>query len=291
MVLIVEQIKQDALIRLVRKSKKFSGVDEKVILYALLKRLEHDQVMQRFLERSSLKGLERNKKTKRLVKDVRAVLFPMYGMYYNKHSDDRFKLLKELKKDSSLEMYKNILHCHASSRERLPFYEKLYREIFTITGKPTKILDLGCGLNPFSLPFMKLKNIEYLASDFSPSDCAFLEEYFTIAKIKGRVICLNLTDDVDATKVWGLPHVDVCFLLKVVDVIDQKGHKASEILLKNIKSDFVVVSFSTMTLSNKKMRKPKRTWFEVMVKRLGYTYTEIEKPNEIFYVVDKRYSS
>lgn len=59
-----------------------------------------------------------------------------------------------------------ILDLHSSTRERRDFLPDLYGRIFRITGAPGRILDIGCGLNPFSVPFMGLPaDCEYVAWD------------------------------------------------------------------------------------------------------------------------------
>lgn len=49
-----------------------------------------------------------------------------------------------------------LLGLHHSTQERLPDYAGFYQHIFNICGKPNTLLDLACGLNPFSFPFMGL---------------------------------------------------------------------------------------------------------------------------------------
>ena len=45
---------------------------------------------------------------------------------------------------------------HLSTRERLPYMERFYAEIFEHTGVPGTLLDLACGLGPLALPWMGL---------------------------------------------------------------------------------------------------------------------------------------
>ena len=52
--------------------------------------------------------------------------------------------------DAALE---RMLSRHASTRERLPLgdTDALYNRIFAVTGKPSSVLDLACGINPLYL--------------------------------------------------------------------------------------------------------------------------------------------
>ena len=61
----------------------------------------------------------------------------------------------------------------------------------------------------------------------------------------------------------------------------------SEKLIENLNSRFIVVSFSTKTLSGKKMNFPERNWFGRMLMRLGKKFKKINFENEVFYVITK----
>jgi hypothetical protein len=92
----------------------------------------------------------------------------------------------------------------------------------------------------------------------------------------------------DLSFVKEFPKTDVCFLFKVLDVFEMKGHKLSEELLKRIKSKWIIASFSSRTISGKKMMFSRRGWFEMMLKRNEYSFKKIEKENEIFYVIKNK---
>ncbi len=189
-------------------------------------------------------------------------------------------------KEKRTSLIKQILSTHSSTQERLPSYQRLYTKIFSITGKPKAILDLGCGINPFSFPYMKLKGCTYYAYDINEEEIASINQYFKLlhtenSSFKGKAIVADIINT-------DLPKADLCFLLKMTDVIDQgKGHKRTEELLKRIPATFIVVSFATKTMSGKEMTAPRRSWMEWLCRRLGYEYTILEFPNELFYVVKR----
>ena len=59
-----------------------------------------------------------------------------------------------------------MLRAHASTRERVPHLERFYAGIWRETGLPARVNDLGCGLNPIALPWMRLDpEATYRASD------------------------------------------------------------------------------------------------------------------------------
>ena len=224
-----------------------------------------------------------------MIKQVRARLRKAYGLFRDDPAK-RQKLMEKLLAAPAAAQKKvidEILSTHASTKERLPIYNNLYAKIFALTGKPGVILDLGCGINPFSYPYMKLRKCTYLAYDINEEEINILNKYFSLLRRKipyfdGQAAAA------DVLQMQKIPPADVCFLFKMTDVLDKnKGHKATEEMLKRIPAEYVVVSFATKTMSGKKMTAPRRNWMEWLCKRLGYEFTILEFENELFYVVKK----
>jgi 16S rRNA (guanine(1405)-N(7))-methyltransferase len=192
---------------------------------------------------------------------------------------EREKILSRKDKNLSDE----LLEIHKSTKERISIYPFIYQKIFTITGKPKSILDLGCGMNPVSYPYMKIK-AKYYASELNKKDCVFLQKYFKIMKIKGNAFALDLKKPNLLKK---LKPVDVCFLFKVLDTIEKKGHKLAEEIITKVKSKWIVISFATQKLGGRPMKHAYRGWLERLLERLGYKYKIIKEKNEIFYITKK----
>lgn len=214
---------------------------------------------------------------KQIIKLVRDKLRRSYGLFRQEKidSDDPKVLLKK----------------HSSTKEREETYPHLYSKIFKITGQPKTILDLGCGINPFSLEYMNLKELSYYAYDLSQKEIDILNKYFQTIHAKNHKFHgqAEIFDIMDLHKLKNLPKADLCFLFKMTDILDAgKGHKNTEIALKNIPARFVVISFSTKTMSGKPMNAPRRKWMEWLCNRLRYDYTILEFENELFYVIKKR---
>ena len=164
----------------------------------------------------------------------------------------------------------------------------MYGKLFKITGKPKRILDLGSGINPFSIPLMELGKLDFYAYDVDDSEIELMGRYFKyLSKVKkgfyGEVGVLDLRQ---WERLKRLKEVDVCFFWKTTDMVDRgKGHKASEQVIVTVPARFVVVSFPTFTVTGKRMNYPRRKWIELMCKRLGYGFEVIKMKNEIFYLL------
>ena len=282
----LEKEKIAILIQDIKKKKELRSIDDAFVAEHLHKYLQQ--------EPKNAKALRENFNPKSkayasVIKNVRSQLRKVYGLFRD-DPKGRKSLVEELlisTKQNRANLLNQILSTHSSTQERLPLYTKLYSKISAIMEKPKIILDLGCGINPFSFPFMKLKECTYHAYDINEEEIGSLNKYFHLLHTEnpsftGKAVVA------DISKV-NFPKADLCFLLKITDLIDKgKGHKGTEELLRRIPAKFVVISFATKTMSGKAMTAPRRSWMEWLCKRLGWEYIILEFENEIFYVVKKQ---
>jgi hypothetical protein len=250
------------------KSKKYATLSNEII----------DQEINDFLKKKP------KAKDKEIIKGVKARLHRIYGSFQVKKKKKRDTLLEELEQNpSSIDLHRKILETNLSTKERLKAYNTLYHRIFLITDKPKSILDLGSGINPISYPFLEC-DPTYTALEIDEEDVEFINKYFKIKNIKGKAILKAINKE----NIESLPKTDITFLFKVIDPLEvKKGHKFSETLLKAIKSKYIVVSFSTKTISNKMMKYPRRGWFEKLIRRLEYKFRIVKTQNEFYYVLYK----
>ena len=281
----LENGKIAVLIEDIKKKKELQSIDDNFVERYLVKYLHQEPALLRSLQEQFN---SRSKAYISVIKNVRAQLRRVYGLFRD-DAKERKSAVEELLKAppaTRAALIQQILSTHSSTQERLPVYEPLYSKIFAITGKPKTILDLGCGINPFSFSYLKLKGCSYYAYDLDQEEIGAINKYFALLKkenpsFTGKAMVADILT-------VNLPKADLCFLFKMTDVIDQgKGHKRTEELLKKIPARYIVVSFATKTMSGKKMTAPRRSWMEWLCKRLGYEYTILEFPNEIFYVIKK----
>ena len=277
-----------ALIEEIKKKKELQNINDLFVKEYVIKYLLHQPKIARSLQENFN---PKSKSYAAVIKTVRSQLRRTYGLFRDDQKE-RKGLVEELLTSPSSKrtvLIKQILSTHSSTQERLPFYDKLYPKIFSITGKPNIILDLGSGINPFSFSYMKLGQCKYYAYDLNEEEIASLNHYFKLLhqenpSFAGKAIVADIAS-VNLT----FPIADLCFLFKMTDVIDKgKGHKKTEELLQRIPAKCVVISFATKTMSGKEMTAPRRSWMEWLCKRLGYKYTILEFPNELFYVVEKK---
>jgi len=252
------------LVKLVKANKKYKDISDEVVKTRVEEFLAKNKV---FEEKSA-------------VKEIRSRLHRIHGSFrLNTRKLEKYLKNKEFRK---------ILESNRSTRERLDVYSELYADIFEMTGKPTSIIDLGCGLNPVSILYMDLKHVNYHAYDINESEIKFLNDFFKEFSINGQASILDLSKIENVTN---LPRADLCLAFKLVDLLEAKGHKYSEELIKILaeKCKFLVVSFATRTISGKNMNYPARGWIERMLERIGFKFEilEFDEASEIFYVIKK----
>ena len=215
-------------------------------------------------------------KSKKELKDLdenflKSRIKELYKGNFNKKSKEYKKFFKEIRKKLR-EVYggfKNI----KESRDK-----EIYAKIFSITGKPKKVLDLGCGYSKF--PF---KDIEYYGCDIGKDYVERCNEYLKKNKIKGKCFIFDLLGDVKKLK-----KVDIVFLFKVLESLEAFKKNISKKIIKNLKCKYVIVSFAKKVLSDKGyIRKKGRKWFRRILKELKYEYKIFDYKDEIFFVVKK----
>ena len=201
------------------------------------------------------------------------------------------KILKQLKKELT-EIYScflnkkstNLLDFHKSTNERKNDYEIIYEKIFQ-TFNSKKIFDICCGYNPVSYNLLKNKNLTFECYDLNKFDMNFLNSYFKKEKINGKAIDLDIYFNYKEIKTQ---KEDLIFLFKALDSLEFRKQNFSKDLLKFLKAENLVVSFSKVNLTNKKtIKNEKRNWFRNFLKKENWTYEEFETGNELFFLIKK----
>ncbi|MEK6928920.1 MAG: hypothetical protein AABW65_03115 [Nanoarchaeota archaeon] len=251
----------DGFLNKIKSKKELSGISDFIILSSLEKYFKKNKISKKKLS---------SKDSKLIVKEIRSDLRKLLGRF-EKDSSKRKTLLETNKID-------DILNTHISTKERKEDYPLIISLIKELN--PNSILDIGCGLNPLALASSK---IVYYALDINKDEIDLINNFFKRNNIKGKAFFHDLRN-YDSK----LPEVDLCLLLKVLDIIEEKGHKLAEKIIKNLKCKCIIISFSVKTLSGKPMNHPQRGWIERLLNRLGYSFNLIKTKNEIFYIASPR---
>jgi 16S rRNA (guanine(1405)-N(7))-methyltransferase len=176
-----------------------------------------------------------------------------------------------------------ILASHASTRERLPILGVFYKKIFALTGVPDAILDLACGLNPFSFPWMGLPtSVKYYAYDLNRPRLEFIHHYF---KLQGLSPSGSNTDILIHPPAVEAP---VAFFFKEAHRFEQRQHGCNLPFWKALHVRFLLVSLPTSSLSGKhNLAEQQRDLVYTTVQDQPWKVTEIVFDNEIVFCIKK----
>lgn len=140
-----------------------------------------------------------------------------------------------------------VMRGHASTRERLPHLDAFYEAIWTVTGRPRSVLDLGCGLNPLALAWMRIGDASYEAVDVDERPLATVRDFLSLVGQPHRVTHRDLV------AAPAPESADVALLLKLVTTLDRQDPSAAARLLGALHVPHAVVSFTTRTLGGRSL--------------------------------------
>lgn len=177
----------------------------------------------------------------------------------------------------------DALRAHASTRERLAALDAFYPPIWAVTAMPSSVLDLACGLNPLTLPWMGLPaDATYFASDVDRRPLRTVEAFLELVGQPHRVEVRDLVADPPDDR------ADVALLFKLVTTLDRQDPDAAERLIAALHVRHVVVSFPVRSLAGrgKGMERTYRTRLERLAAGSRVRdVTEITMPGELLAVM------
>lgn len=177
-----------------------------------------------------------------------------------------------------------IMSSHASTRERLPILDQFYTTILAELPPIHSIVDIACGLNPLTLPWMPLaSDATYYAYDISESMMSFLTACLPLLGVNGHAQACDALQSCPTQK------VDVAFLLKAIPCLEQIDKRAGHTLLHAIQANAIVVSFPVRSLGgrNKGMVEHYDAHFHALVADETWDIRRFEFSSELVFLVKK----
>ncbi|MCL2189910.1 MAG: hypothetical protein FWC16_13015 [Defluviitaleaceae bacterium] len=187
-------------------------------------------------------------------KAAKTRLHQLYGAYRQPNAHKKASALLDMWEKSatpiSTESIRPLLCLHASTHERLPFYEDFYAFIFENIPPPQTVMDLGCGFNPFALPFLleahPAKKLEaYHAHDIDTRQAALINRFFAQHQLPAAAQCSDL-----ATHTPQAP-ADLALLLKLLPVLEAQAPMRGYQLARETNAQNLVITYPLKSLSGK----------------------------------------
>ena len=179
---------------------------------------------------------------------------------------------------------RSILEMHASSRERLPILDGFYERLFSITGKPKTLLDLACGLNPFSLPWMGLPaDIRYYAYDIHQPRLELINHFFSLQGLQP----LGIKQDILVNP----PQIEaeVALFFKEAHRFEQRQHGCNRKLWCALRVRYLLVSLPTNSLSGRhNLVERQRQLVYGTLEGLPWQVSELMFESELVFCIDRQ---
>lgn len=233
--------------------------------------------------------IERKRDFKAVVKATRNKIHQVGGAYFGKAIPyERWQAelvdINPQDKTRLLEYCRKVLQQHASTRERLPVLEKFYGTLFESLSPVQSVLDLACGLNPLTAPWMPLApNATYIACDIYLNLVSFLNRFLGCILLNGKVEWCDLLE--------GCPpyQAQVALLMKAIPCLEQLDRNVTLSLLQSVQAEYIVVSFPAHSLGGhrKGMVKNYENHFRQLISSFHWKVERFEFPGELVFLMKR----
>ncbi|MEN4012015.1 MAG: hypothetical protein ROW48_08280 [Bellilinea sp.] len=225
-----------------------------------------------------------------IVKAVRNKLHQAGGAYldkpinYPQWTARLAALPNDLKHPAVLDFCRAMMALHASTRERLPYFEYFYTEILAVLPPINSMLDLACGLNPLALPWMNLPaNTRLDVCDIYTDQIAFLQAFFDHFGCNAHAELCDLT-----TRLPDQP-AQLALLLKTIPCLEQLDKSAGQRLLAELPAEHLLVTFPARSLGgrDKGMRRNYENRFHELIRDLPWQVRRFDFPGELVFLLSR----
>ncbi len=227
---------------------------------------------------------------KTAMKTVRNKLHQIGGAYFRQPIDYSAlqKTLIHLPKtlsDPALKTFcREVISQHASTAERRPILETFFKTCLADLAPVESILDLACGMNPLTAPWMPLApNAAYLACDIYLDMLDFINIFFDHTNLSGKAWPCDLLSESPSEP------AQVAFLLKTIPCLEQVDKEIGLRLLQNIPAAHILVSFPVQSLGGRRKGMPDyyRNHFLDMIADQNWQVRSFTFQTELAFLVTK----
>lgn len=176
----------------------------------------------------------------------------------------------------------DLLRIHDSTRERLVLLETFYPAIWAITGTPQTVLDIACGLNPLTIPWMDLSpSAHFYAYEIHTPRVDLLNHYLALQDIAGAAMVRDILVDHPAES------GDVALLLKETHRMEKRRKGIVLPLLDALNVRWIVLSSPTRSRAGHVVIDTYRQQIHGLLADRPWPITEIAFANELVYCIEK----
>ncbi len=250
---------------------------------------KYAQLADTLVSRITAEEAKKHKNQQDIIRSARTRLHQLTGAYLAPKIDyaqwlDKFKYIdtndQQGLKSTSLQM----MRLHASTYERIKVLPTFFQTSLASISPVTSVLDLACGLNPLSIPWMPLADdFTYHANDVVTPLIDFLGDYFEMFGINGSASTLDLSFSIPSQP------VQLALLMKILPLMEQIEHGLSQMVLESLNAEHILVTYPLRSLGGRRkgMEETYRSQFDQLVADHDWRIQEFRFPNEVAYLVTK----
>jgi 16S rRNA (guanine(1405)-N(7))-methyltransferase len=243
------------------------------------------------IRRIGEKELRKDTDVKTAIKATKRKLHQIFGCYAHRRKiyyDEIYEDLKaayETQLETEIkEACRRVLMLHTSTKERITILEKFYEFIFNVTGKPKIVIDVACGLNPLTLPWMDLEETaQYFAYDIDENTIDFINKYLKLTGLKSTALAQDVIVQPPMIE------ADVALLLKTIPCLEQQEKGCSVRLMEALQAKHIVVSFPVKSVGGKSkgMAENYERMFYNLIRGRDCQVTKLPFETELVFVIYK----
>jgi len=260
------------------------------LVAAVLRSPKYRNICDDLIRSIGMQELSKRRNLKTAIKSAKNRLHQIGGSYFLTKPNYGLwlEMLRDAKRSGDKDLFRKtcaeIMSHHYSTRERLNILDEFYTRIFSLLPRIRSVVDVACGFNPLSIPWMPL-SIEtmYYAYDVYRDMISFLNDFIKIANIQG----FAETRDV----IQRPPHVsaDLALILNTMPCFEQIDRSAGLKVLETINANFLVVSYPLQTLGGREkgMREHYEARFNRLTGKKDWLIQRLEFRNELVFLITK----
>jgi len=255
-------------------------MDEK-IFDKIIQKKDFSMLPVKDVERAFSHFEKRDTSDEEKIRLTRELLHKVFGAFTSR------KLLSPKNKDAEW-----ILRKHLSTRERLGFYEKVYKMVLKGFKGKISVVDFGAGVNGFGYPYFEKAgfDISYTAVESVGQLVNLMNAYFEKNKFDAIAVhesLFNLEKIKNLVRKQKKPRIVLMF--KAVDSLEMLERDYSKNLISGVAevSERIVLSFATESMIRRRKFRVSRKWIVDFVRENFKVLDEFELGSEKFLVFCK----
>lgn len=261
------------------------------IIAAVSQGRNYSHIMPELVRRVTLEEARKFRKPAQVIKSSRSRLHQLGGAFQGKpinydHWEARLeKLPTDIHHPEVMFFCQEMMHLHASTKERLSLLPHFYKTTLASVGPVHSVLDLACGFNPLALPWMGLgEQFKYTACDIFEDMVGFINTFIQHFSANASAFTC------DITQVKEFQTVQLALLLKTLPCLEQLNKQIGRQVLENILAEHILVSFPVKSLSGneKGMRENYQRYFYSLIQPSEWTIHPFEFSTELAFLLSRK---